>query len=907
MAVLPTTVTAGETATAVWANSVRAFLQQAGPGRFSAPNQLLAAANAAGDTKVIAVGSDGQVLGVSGGVWGPVDNVAVAALPAGADDQLLVYNGDTNSWVARSLNGFPIQGLGGGGFVYFRGGLLRFRSTTTTGVGSDDGDHPQLLSGEMVWGAPALGFFSGTRTPTDSQNPDISQLTASPQMSSYLQEVDPPAVWHKTGSPNTWVKTFVFPAAGGGVTSAQVNAAIETKQAEIGLILAAGADTMKLVTDGTGSQSALPYRGFDVYTSSPNVLPANSVGVNGDISLRSNGSVDRKINGAWGSYYSAPGASSDSIMAVGTDMVQQLVSAANVRAGVAGYSPGPSWIAGSPSFFSQLQVKGDGSLGWFNPRNGQVLGASHHGLWQVKGGVQTLLAPPTVDGRVLGYDIASGDYGWTVQTGGGGGDFNIHGLPLKHGPSLADEWAIVDDADANALKRTTGAGIVHMVESNLSVVILNRLLPAHPEEDAGKLVAATDSANGYELIVAPTAPAVSGIILLGPDEDIPDATEAQYDEGAVLFRGGVEYAVGKIVGPPVGEWTFATLTSAQLSGYKGVTFSNGSLYDDYPVADQETGDYVYIRQSRRWVVFVPSTWALTNSPTGFVANLTSEDGIRQAHETTVGAFYFDLSYELVRYISAYDAQGGDTPVIGYYWVASGGGPPPSTGRYITDLGQLTQDYVDTTHLGRRVSYSRAPTPVTVVEPVFDDVPKNLRVDGGNLKYNSLGPGTEVDLGAIGGGGGGGVTASDLAAAIETHKNVSAAHHTIPTTTGVSTADLDAAIETHKNVSAAHHTIPTGGGVTTAALNAAIETHKNLSAAHHTRRALAASTTTPERSAQTGAPGAGEIAAHDNHRHQGPELAHVGGVAGAIAGLWLGSQVEYDAISGHDTNTVYFVR
>ena len=34
---------------------------------------------------------------------------------------------------------------------------------------------------------------------------------------------------------------------------------------------------------------------------------------------------------------------------------------------------------------------------------------------------------------------------------------------------------------------------------------------------------------------------------------------------------------------------------------------------------------------------------------------------------------------------------------------------------------------------------------------------------------------------------------------------------------------------------------------------------------------------------------------------------MGGVAGSLAGLWLGTQAEYDAITGHDVNTVYHIR
>ena len=393
------------------------------------------------------------------------------------------------------------------------------------------------------------------------------------------------------------------------------------------------------------------------------------------------------------------------------------------------------------------------ALEWVNPDGGQVVAADKYGLWYIRNGRQILLASPTANDPDQGPVVL----GWNTDT-------------------ARPYWSPVPSSGGQ-----TAAQVAAQVAARITTH--TNIPSAHHVRPFGD----------------------AHVMTLGPTAAIPDATEAQYSVGAVLFKGGVEYAVAQQVGPPVGAWTFATLTDTQLEGYAGVTFNAGSLYTDYPTADQEVGNHAYIRQSRRWVVFVGTTWAITNSPTGFLANITSEDGIRQAHETTVGGFYFDLSYELVRYISAYDDEGGMTPLVGYHWVAAGGGGGGGgggTGRYVTSIGQLEQSLGSTDHIGRSVGFSATPTPVSVVDPILDNVPKNMRIVNGELLYNELGDNTEVSLGSTGVGG---VTAEQLAAAILTHRGVSTAHHTPPVGGGGVTAeDLAAAILAHKDASSAHH-------------------------------------------------------------------------------------------------------
>ena len=53
--------------------------------------------------------------------------LTATALPTAVDDQFIVRDG--GAWVARSLNGAPIQGVAGNGAVYYQGGALRFLST----------------------------------------------------------------------------------------------------------------------------------------------------------------------------------------------------------------------------------------------------------------------------------------------------------------------------------------------------------------------------------------------------------------------------------------------------------------------------------------------------------------------------------------------------------------------------------------------------------------------------------------------------------------------------------------------------------------------------------------------------------------------------------------------------------
>ena len=709
----------------------------------------------------------------------------------------------------------------------------------------------------MVWGAAALGFFSGQLAPNDTSNPDRLQLTAAPVMSSYLVEGNPPTVWHKTGPPNSWTQAFVFPAGGAGLDTSQVNQLIDNHDAVFGLTYDPSTDHLQLRTDSAGTQNPIALRGFDMLFT-PNSIPANSAGQNGDWNIRQNGAVDEKVNGAWIARYSPPTVRPDADIIAGTSADAGLYSPAGVKLAIDNLIR-PVSLAASPSFFRQLHVNSSAALEWLNPDGGQVVAASKYGLWYIREGLQKLLASPTGNDPnqgpvVLGWNIDTAEPYWSA-------------IPSTGGQTAAQVAALIT--------AHTGASSAHHVK--------------------------TPPGGGGDV----------NVITLGPTEAIPDATEEQYTAGAVLFKGGVEYAVGQIVGPPVGEWTFATLTPAYLFGYVGVTATAGSLYTDYPQGDQVDGSWAYIRQSRRWATIVGGVWAITNAPNSFISGVTSEDGIRQAHDTVVGEYYFDLIFQLVRVIASYEAQGGMAPVIGYHWVAAGGGGGGGGGvgtRSVTSIGQLTQNLGSTDHIGRRVGFSSSPTPVSVVDPVLDDVPKNLRIVAGELLYNELGDNSQVSLGSTGVGG---VTAEQLTAAILAHRGISTAHHVPPVGVGgVTAAQLASAITTHKDLSTAHHVPPTelGGGVTPEQLAAAITTHKEVTTAHHSPTAARSfSTATPTRSGAAGVVGSGTTVPHANHGHQAPELEHVGGVAGGLEGLWLGTQTEYDAITGHDNDTVYFIR
>ena len=777
----------------------------------------------------------------------PVAVLNAAALPAAADDELLVYNATTMTWGPRSLNGFPIVGLAdtADGFVYFQNASLRFTSTTTSGAGSQDGDHPQLLSGQMVWGKPALGFFSGVLAPNDAMNPDAAQLVAAPVQSSYIQEISPPLIWHKNASPNSWVQSFTFPADAAGLDTSQVNQLIDNHDDVFGLTFDPATDRIQLRSDSGGTQNSLALRGFDMYYYATS-LPPDSVGNNGDWNTRQNGAHDEKVNGAWVSRFSPPTVRPNDAIIAGTSSDAGLWSPAGVKLAIDNLIR-PVSLAASPTFFRQLHVNSSAALEWVNPDGGQVVATTKYGVWYIRGGLQTLLDSPTANDPDQGPVVL----GWNTDT-------------------ARPYWAEIP---------STGGQTAAQVAA---------LITAHTGVAAAHHVKTPPGGN-------------ADVTTLGPTEAIPDATEAQYTAGAVLFKGGVEYAVGQIVGPPVGAWTFATLTAAYLFGYVGVTATAGSLYTDYPEADQAEDAWAYIRQSRRWATVVGGVWAITNAPNSFLSGVTSEEGIRQAHDTVVGEYYFDLSYELVRYIASYDAMGGMTPVIGYHWVAAGGGGGGGvTGRYVTSIGQLEQSLGSTDHIGRSVGFSTAPTPVSVVDPILDNVPKNLRIVSGELLYNELGDNTEVSLGSTGVGG---VTAEQLTAAILAHRGISAAHH-VPGMGGggVTAEDLAAAILAHKDASAAHH-VP----ITTAEVNTIIGTFLAAALPPAIAAVRPYGTTAPVRSGSTSVVGTAAGVVREDHRHQASELEHVGGVAGDLAGLWLGTQTEYDAITGHDANTVYHVR
>ena len=125
-------------------------------------------------------------------------------------------------WHPRSLNGISVGGVTDHGFVYYQSGAMRFLPG-----GNLDGYHPQISSGQVVLAQPALGFFSGPLAPSDPTNPDAADLSSAPVGSSYLQESNPPIIFHKT-TPSTWSQAFVFPVGttGAGLDEAQVRALI---------------------------------------------------------------------------------------------------------------------------------------------------------------------------------------------------------------------------------------------------------------------------------------------------------------------------------------------------------------------------------------------------------------------------------------------------------------------------------------------------------------------------------------------------------------------------------------------------------------------------------------------------------------------------------------------------------
>ena len=296
MPTLPGDVSLDDTIEPAWGDLVRLFLASTGPGMFTAANQLLLAANAQGDTKVLAPGAVGTYLGVTAA--GLAYSV-VSGLPAGAaNSNLLMFENDLAGW--RGLNGAPL-GLAAdaGGFVYFQNSALRFMQKTAMGVGSQDGDHPQLVGGQLVWGAPALGFFSGPRAPDNSDHPDRPRLIAAPVSSTYLWETSPPQVWHKTSAPNNWTVSFIFPVGGGGgLDTSEVNQLIDNHDDAFGLTFDPATDRIQLRTDSGGTQNSLALRGFDMLFTATSI-PAASAGQNGDWNIRQNGSTDEKVNGAW--------------------------------------------------------------------------------------------------------------------------------------------------------------------------------------------------------------------------------------------------------------------------------------------------------------------------------------------------------------------------------------------------------------------------------------------------------------------------------------------------------------------------------------------------------------------------------------------------------------------------------
>ena len=130
-----------------------------------------------------------------------------AALPTAIDDQFIVRDG--GAWVARSLNGAPIQGIAAGnGAVYYQGGVLRFLST----AGRGEGDYLGIVSGAMAFQEHPAHILHGAGVPTAAQG-QIDDY--------YLQTTDPPRWYQKTTSV-TWALQFTWPASGGGQTAQQV-------------------------------------------------------------------------------------------------------------------------------------------------------------------------------------------------------------------------------------------------------------------------------------------------------------------------------------------------------------------------------------------------------------------------------------------------------------------------------------------------------------------------------------------------------------------------------------------------------------------------------------------------------------------------------------------------------------